>query len=717
MRARAFLASLAFLTLLAARPPLAAAAVPHITEHVIRAELEPGASTIRVTDRISVVEIETSVFRFLLNENLKIDRIALGERELQWRRSENDPSFWEVAEGSEGETWENARVVEVNVPRSGGGTADLTVVYSGRILDSLQAPGDAYARSFATTSGIIETRGAFLGGSTVWLPTVPGDRFTFRLETTVPRGWETVSQGKLDGRFERGSRLVSRWSSDVPMEEAYLVAGPYHLRESDFENIKIQTFLYDAEDAERLHQTYTAATRNYLERYSRQYGPYAYPKFALVENFWQTGYGMPSFTLLGDRVIRLPHIPFTSYGHEILHNWWGNGVWVDWEKGNWCEGLTAYGADYAYQEDKGPEEAAAYRRGELQKFQDYVSGAEDFPLVDFRGRHNASTQAVGYSKATMVFHMLRKEIGDEAFRTGLRRFYAERKFLFSDWGHLRAAFEAASGEDLEGFFRQWTTRTGAPSLRMEKVKAGSAGDDRFEVKGRLVQEGTPWRIDVPVVIETDAGQDTVIVYLEDREKSFEWKGRGRPAVVAVDPGFDIFRRLHREEIPPALSGTLGGDSTLIVLPAEGGSESGEALEDLARGWAERSGARIVRGEAPADLLARRTVWLLGETAYTDRFLGGLPEGCAVSADSIVLPGGRFGREGRGFVLTLVHPENRDLTWSLFLPGDAGSIQAVGRKTPHYGRYGYLVFEGETNVGKGEWPSGVSPLRQRLAVGR
>ena len=30
-------------------------------------------------------------------------------------------------------------------------------------------------------------------------------------------------------------------------------------------------------------------------------GPYPYQKFALVENFWETGYGMPSFTLLGRR--------------------------------------------------------------------------------------------------------------------------------------------------------------------------------------------------------------------------------------------------------------------------------------------------------------------------------------------------------------------------------------------------------------------------------
>ena len=59
-------------------------------------------------------------------------------------------------------------------------------------------------------------------------------------------------------------------------------------------------------------------------------GPYPYDKFALVENFWETGYGMPSFTLLGPEIIRFPFILHSSFPHEILHNWWGNSVFVDY---------------------------------------------------------------------------------------------------------------------------------------------------------------------------------------------------------------------------------------------------------------------------------------------------------------------------------------------------------------------------------------------------
>ncbi len=52
---------------------------------------------------------------------------------------------------------------------------------------------------------------------------------------------------------------------------------------------------------------------------------------------------MLPYTLLGRTVIKMPFIVYTSLGHEIAHNWWGNSVFVDQKKGNWCEGLATCG--------------------------------------------------------------------------------------------------------------------------------------------------------------------------------------------------------------------------------------------------------------------------------------------------------------------------------------------------------------------------------------
>ena len=99
-------------------------------------------------------------------------------------------------------------------------------------------------------------------------------------------------------------------------------------------------------------------------------------------------------------------------------------MFVDYAQGNWCEGLTAYLADHLIQEQRGA--GGEYRRSTLQKYRDYVQAGKDFPLTEFRERHSAATEAVGYGKALMMNHMLRRRIGEDAFRKGLAAFY--RKF-------------------------------------------------------------------------------------------------------------------------------------------------------------------------------------------------------------------------------------------------------------------------------------------------
>ena len=45
------------------------------------------------------------------------------------------------------------------------------------------------------------------------------------------------------------------------------------------------------------------AVEGYLATYAKLLGPYPHAKFDVVENFFSTGYGMPSATLLGGDVI------------------------------------------------------------------------------------------------------------------------------------------------------------------------------------------------------------------------------------------------------------------------------------------------------------------------------------------------------------------------------------------------------------------------------
>ena len=169
----------------------------------------------------------------------------------------------------------------------------------------------------------------------------------------------------------------------------------------------------------------------------------------------------------------------------MLHNWWGNGVMVDYARGNWSEGLTTFMADYAYKEAESPAGAREMRLGWLRDFAAVPAGSHQ-ALDDFRSRTHGAAAAVGYGKAAMVFVMLRDAIGEEAFARGIRLFWERERFRVAGWPQLQEAFEEASGRPLEAFFRQWLTLRGGPALRLERAQlvaaAGTSAGERDAVR-------------------------------------------------------------------------------------------------------------------------------------------------------------------------------------------------------------------------------------------
>src|SRR3569623_1690538 len=153
-----------------------------------------------------------------------------------------------------------------------------------------------------------------LDGNSGWYPTFDDALLTFSLDVELPPGWTAISQGVRSRHTVEHTRTREHWQEPQPQEEIYLIAAAFHEYRFDG-SVDKMVLLREADPA--LAQKYLAVMDEYLDLYSRLLGPYPYGKFALVENSWESGYGMPSFTLLGPRVIRLPFILRSSFPHEI----------------------------------------------------------------------------------------------------------------------------------------------------------------------------------------------------------------------------------------------------------------------------------------------------------------------------------------------------------------------------------------------------------------
>lgn len=269
----------------------------------------------------------------------------------------------DAALGASGQRQEDMQPpLERYAVRLPAGTRTFVLRYQGNVHHPLplQRPEDPWR--MYDSAGMLAAEGVFLSAATYWYPRFGDALLTFTLDVQLPLAWDAVSQGERT-RHERANHgTYVRWESPQVQEDVYLIGGFFDEYSASVDTIQAMVFLRTPDAP--LAQKYLQATAQYLHLYNTLLGPYPYKKFALVENVWESGYGMPSFTLLGSKVMRLPFIVASSYPHEILHNWWGNGVFVDIRQGNWSEGLTAYLADHLMQEQRGS--AAAYRRATLQ---------------------------------------------------------------------------------------------------------------------------------------------------------------------------------------------------------------------------------------------------------------------------------------------------------------------------------------------------------------
>ncbi len=670
--------------------------------HEMEAVLNIENSTIRLTDTVNFPDAFVSghdSLVFYLNPHLRVKLMAGDFRLIKTMKQDKQPDALRYA-----------------LLKTGQNTKKVVLEYSGQIYDSLSTGAVEYARGFSETKGIISKKGVYLAGSSFWIPAFDTPFFTYNLTTLLPAEWLVVSQGvRTENDTANGIRTI-RYVCKYPQEQAYLTAARWTEYDTKAGDVKVQAFLRTPD--KKLAMRYLNMTGVYLNMYVHLLGPYPYSKFALVENFWETGYGMPSFTLLGSHIIRFPFILYSSYPHELLHNWWGNSVYVVSQKGNWSEGLTAYMADHLLKEQQG--QGAEYRRNTLQKFTDFVNSENDFPVVDFRERHNAAEEAIGYGKSLMFQHMLRQQVGDSLYILAYRQFYKDYRFKFASFENIRTSFEKVTGRYLKPFFKEWLTRKGAPQLTLSNVKVRRLQND-YLLSFRLsqIQKENVFPLVVPVAVYFE---DTVIlrkIHMRDREMYPLLTFSQQPLRLEVDPQFDIFRRLDKGEAPPSLSQLFGNENGTLILPAN--SPYLAEYEKLAGIWqqmqeVQKKNLKVVFDKDLKQLPTDGTVWVIGfKNKFADLFNVRKNYARYFIARQLKKIGDLH--KTGALVYAIPNPDNKGQTIGFVGANIKKSVSGLARLLPHYGKYSWLGFVGSRpdNVLKGTFPPLHSPLHYDIPV--
>lgn len=552
-----------------------------------------------------------------------------------------------------------------------------------------QAP-DSAARHRDTLTALapqIGEAGSFLPAGGAWYP-LPYDSagpllHRYALTVDLPATQRALAPGDLTQDTVRDGRRSQRFEAPQDGEGADLMAGPWQqttraLRARDGRTLTLATLFHPELAAEA--EGYLDAAAQALTQFEARFGDYPYSRFSIASSPTPTGFGMAGLTYLGIDVLRLPFIRHTSLPHEIAHNWWGNGVHLAPDSGNWSEGLTTFVADYAQREAQGDDAARTLRLDWLRGLSALAPAAHD-SLAEFGGRTHDASQAIGYHKAALVFVMLRDTLGAATFDRALRTFWSTHRHRRAGWNDLRLAFEQASGRDLRRFFAEWVDGRGLAEPRLDAVTPGADS-----VALTLAQPAPPYLPALPLHLRApDSGALRIETLTVERpQQSFTLPLTGC-AELALDPDFRTARRLRRGEAPPILrEATL--DATLALTVLDGGdARLGAAADALVEDWLDAPPPRLAADVAPG----RSARMVIGRSADIDRWLArhGLPA-----------------RPRDGDVVAWAVRSATGGTLALVAARDAEALASARRALPHYGQQGWVVIKDGRASARGQWPA-------------
>jgi hypothetical protein len=536
-----------------------------IRHHDLFVQIVPEQHALIAKDRLTleVPQLQTPI-RFSLAPTLQIDHIALVQESAGTEVPIHDVPF-ELEHGSAPES-----VQEVSIPSQvvAAGLVTLDVYYHGVINDPPRDPRHLRFVTPSETAGHIGPEGVYVSSESHWYPDVPESLSTYALLVAVPTGWTVVTQGKAGeshtcpvGLCRNDKMVMTEWAVTQPSEAVTLVANTFVTSFRDWtaktgQRIQLSTYLFP--DDAHLAEEYLDATARYLDVYIPLLGPYPFEKFAVVENFFASGLGMPSFTLLGSGVIKRHYVQPYALGHEIVHSWIGNAVFNRAERGNWVEGVTTYLANYYWLELMGDHaQARDQRRLMVQGYNLHVTPERDYPVAQFTQKQDEHDNAIGYQKAAMLFHLLRQEVGDETFWRALKILVAQYRGRHAEWRDLERVFAEESRQDLRWFFAQWVEQDGAPVLSLsEAVARPVAGEptQAFQLEATIVQSNKPFRLPLQLLIRMEGDREQVLtVPLHSLRETISVTLPARPISIDLDPEFMTVRRIARQSLPPVLT--------------------------------------------------------------------------------------------------------------------------------------------------------------------
>ncbi|HEY6906185.1 MAG TPA: M1 family metallopeptidase [Ignavibacteriaceae bacterium] len=376
--------------------------------------------------------------------------------------------------------------------------------------------------------------------ASTWIPCndMPSDKALLDIYLTNDTAYVSASNGILINKTTIGDRRTYHWKTLYPIS-TYLIClyssvysefGDLYVSQDKQDTMPIQYYAFP-QDEENAKIDF-GGHAGMIDFFSRTFGEYPFinEKYGVAEFLWQIG-AMEHQTLtgIGSNFVSGKRFFTDVYVHELAHQWFGDAVGPATWKDVWLnEGFATY-CEALYVEHLAGEKAL--RSSMLSKFDESFSGTVYNPANDL-------FSSVVYDKGAWVLHMLRWEIGDDAFFKSLRNYYEKYKYNNATTDDFKKICEETSGKNLDQFFKQWIYE-GNNVPRVDYRWKVNENSGKYDVILSLEQTETGYSdYDLPIELQFKSETDKTItekIRLRDSSQDFHFKLDFNPVEVIPDP--------------------------------------------------------------------------------------------------------------------------------------------------------------------------------------
>ncbi len=494
--------------------------VMDITGYVIDASMVPATHQLHATAKVSFTALDAlPVATFELHSALKVAKVT--DASGHPLNAERGPSSTVRVTPSE--------------PLTKGDTAVWTFEYDGTLENGDNSPVEGL--KLASIGDPV----SYLLYEARWFPMIGylTDRFTADITVHAPVGYEVLGSGSTGApHTERGGQTW-QFNWDRSGFPGTIVAAKFKAPTAVMgsANIRVYTTPAHADVAQQYAQT---ANRVY-DFFSGTFGPAESARLNVIELPDDTVpvYWAPEMALVAGAHMAERN-NYRLLANTIVRQWWSSMVSPATLNDAWItNGMSRYG-ELMYVED------VAGKQNLEQAITDVSAGALAYDTIPLTaaGRLDASSpqfQAMTLDKGGLVFHMLRYEIGDDAFKKTLQTVLTTHKDASISTREFQKIAEGSSQQNLVPFFAQWLDGTGAPQFTNKYTVYRLGNGTGFRTIGEVDQDLDLFRMPVTLQVQTEGKTETKQVEVSGSNSQYVIDTFGLPRKIMIDPNNEVLK--------------------------------------------------------------------------------------------------------------------------------------------------------------------------------